>query len=190
MSKCFATRRKQAIGLTGSATRLAPCAPAKLSDSNGKISTSNAIAFTSDSQPGKDRPNQQKQRAVRHPLPFLQCSQPSWSRTARNGNQIPRTFSSSPRNGRPPSSNKVVGYQLWPILDALGIPRCGLHAFRHSVASFIVDAGYPIEVAQQQLSAFKRAHDTRLYSSAWRGHGKGYGGGCSISEIGRSWTRG
>lgn len=55
------------------------------------------------------------------------------------------------RNGRPPSSNKVVEYQLWPILDALGIPRCGLHAFRHSVASFIVDAGYSIEVAQQQL---------------------------------------
>src|SRR5438128_4383896 len=55
------------------------------------------------------------------------------------------------RNGRPPSSNKVVEYQLWPILDALGIKRCGLHAFRHSVASFIVDAGYSIEVAQQQL---------------------------------------
>ena len=55
------------------------------------------------------------------------------------------------RNGQPPSSNKVVEYQLWPILDALGIPRCGLHAFRHSVASFIVEAGYPIEVAQQQL---------------------------------------
>jgi integrase len=55
------------------------------------------------------------------------------------------------RNGRPPSSNKVVDYQLWPILDALNIPRCGLHAFRHSVASFIVDAGYAPEVAQQQL---------------------------------------
>jgi integrase len=55
------------------------------------------------------------------------------------------------RNGRPPSSNKVVEYQLWPILDALNIPRCGLHAFRHSVASLIIDAGYAPEVAQQQL---------------------------------------
>jgi integrase len=55
------------------------------------------------------------------------------------------------RNSRPPSSNKVVEYQLWPILDALGIPHCGLHAFRHSVASFIVDAGYSPEVAQKQL---------------------------------------
>lgn len=55
------------------------------------------------------------------------------------------------RNNRPPSSNKVVEYQLWPVLDALQIPRCGLHAFRHSVASFIVDAGYGPEVAQRQL---------------------------------------
>jgi len=63
----------------------------------------------------------------------------------------PQGFLFTTRNGRPPSSNKVVEYQLWPILDALGIPRCGLHAFRHSVASFIVDAGYSPEVAQKQL---------------------------------------
>jgi integrase len=68
-----------------------------------------------------------------------------------NWKQNPKGFLFVTRNGRPPSSNKVVEYQLWPILDALGIPRCGLHAFRHSVASFIVDAGYSIEVAQQQL---------------------------------------
>jgi integrase len=35
------------------------------------------------------------------------------------------------RNNRPPSSSKVVQYGLWPVLDALKIPRCGLHAFRH-----------------------------------------------------------
>ena len=63
----------------------------------------------------------------------------------------PEGFLFTTRNGRPPSSNRVVEYKLWPILDALNIPRCGLHAFRHSVASFIVDAGYSPEVAQQQL---------------------------------------
>src|SRR5260370_39929674 len=55
------------------------------------------------------------------------------------------------RNDRSRLSNKVVEYRLWPILDALDIPRCGLHAFRHSVASFIVDAGYSPEAAKQQL---------------------------------------
>jgi len=41
----------------------------------------------------------------------------------------PHGFLFATRNDRPPSSNKVVEYRLWPILDALGIPRCGLHAF-------------------------------------------------------------
>jgi integrase len=63
----------------------------------------------------------------------------------------PSSWLFATRNSRPPSSNKVVEYRLWPILDALDIPRCGLHAFRHSVASFIVDAGYSPEVAKQQL---------------------------------------
>jgi integrase len=37
------------------------------------------------------------------------------------------------RNNRPPSSNKVVEYRLWPILDKLGIPRCGpLSVERHA----------------------------------------------------------
>jgi integrase len=55
------------------------------------------------------------------------------------------------KNNRPPSSNKVVEYRLWPILDKLKIPRCGLHAFRHTVASILVDSGAPVTVAQAQL---------------------------------------
>ena len=55
------------------------------------------------------------------------------------------------RNGRPPSSNKVVEYALWPILDALNIPRCGLHAFRHSHTALLLDTGATPKVAQRQL---------------------------------------
>lgn len=55
------------------------------------------------------------------------------------------------RNGRPPSSNKVVSTRLWPILDALSIPRCGLHAFRHSHASLLLDTGASPKVAQRRL---------------------------------------
>lgn len=55
------------------------------------------------------------------------------------------------RNDRPPSSNKVVEYQLWPILDLLGIPRCGLHAFRHTHSSVLLDTGAAPTVAQAQL---------------------------------------
>ena len=55
------------------------------------------------------------------------------------------------RNNRPPSSNKVVEYQLWTILDALGIPRCGLHAFRHSHTALLLDSGATPKVVQRQL---------------------------------------
>jgi hypothetical protein len=34
---------------------------------------------------------------------------------------------------QPASVIQVVQYGLWPVLDALKIPRCGLHAFRHYV---------------------------------------------------------
>ena len=36
------------------------------------------------------------------------------------------------RNGRAYTSQKVVEYQLWPLLDALKIKRAGFHAFRHT----------------------------------------------------------
>ena len=32
-----------------------------------------------------------------------------------------------------------------------GIPRCGLHAFRHTHSSLLVDMGAPVSVAQTQL---------------------------------------
>jgi integrase len=53
--------------------------------------------------------------------------------------------------GRPMSANKVVQRKLWPILDKLKIPRCGLHAFRHTHSSLLVDSGAPVSVAQAQL---------------------------------------
>jgi integrase len=53
--------------------------------------------------------------------------------------------------GRPMSANKVVQRKLWPILDALKIRRCGLHSFRHTHSSLLVEGGAPVSVAQAQL---------------------------------------
>jgi integrase len=63
----------------------------------------------------------------------------------------PKGFLFVTRNGRPPSSNKVVEYHLWTILDALGIPRCGLHAFRHTHTALLLDSGATPKVVQRQL---------------------------------------
>ena len=63
----------------------------------------------------------------------------------------PNGFLFVTRNSMPPSSNKVVEYGLWPVLDLLAIPRCGLHAFRHTHTSLLVDSGATAKVVQEQL---------------------------------------
>jgi integrase len=63
----------------------------------------------------------------------------------------PEGFLFVTRNGRPPSSNNVVEHHLWIILDALGFPRCGLHAFRHSHTALLLDSGATPKVVQRQL---------------------------------------
>ena len=60
--------------------------------------------------------------------------------------------------GRPYSQNYIVQKKLWPILDALSIPRCGLHAFRHCHASLLLDVGANPKVAQEQM----RHSDARI----------------------------
>lgn len=55
------------------------------------------------------------------------------------------------RVGRPYNANKVVQKGLWPVLEKLGIERCGLHAFRHTHASLLLDVGAPPTVTQAQL---------------------------------------
>lgn len=63
----------------------------------------------------------------------------------------PKRLLFSNRNGNPYSLNKVVQKHLWPILDSLGIPRCGMHAFRHTHATMLVASGASPVVAQRQL---------------------------------------
>ncbi len=55
------------------------------------------------------------------------------------------------RRGTPMSANNIVQRQLWPILDKLGLRRCGLHAFRHTHSSLLLDVGASPAIAQAQL---------------------------------------
>jgi integrase len=63
----------------------------------------------------------------------------------------PAGFLFATRNGRPPSSNKVIEYQLGPLLDALDLERRGLHVFRHTHTSLLLESGANIKVVQRQL---------------------------------------
>ena len=66
-------------------------------------------------------------------------------------NSNPEALLFSTRNGTPFNSNNIVQRKLWPILDSLGIPRCGMHAFRHTHSTLLVQTGAPVSVAQAQL---------------------------------------
>ena len=55
------------------------------------------------------------------------------------------------RFGRPLDAERIVRKRLRPILDALGIPRCGLHAFRHTHSSILLDIGAPATVVRDQM---------------------------------------
>ena len=54
--------------------------------------------------------------------------------------------------GRPySSSGKIVQKRLWPLCDALKIPRAGFHAFRHMHTTILLETGATPKVAQRQL---------------------------------------
>jgi integrase len=77
------------------------------------------------------------------------------------------------RRNNPYSENKVVQKRLWPILDELNIPRCGMRAFRHAMASLLISTGASPKIAQEQLRHADPMTTIRMYvhtvgpRSAW-----------------------
>jgi integrase len=43
------------------------------------------------------------------------------------------------KNENPLRESNILRRQLHPVLKRLGIPKCGLHAFRHGRVSFLVE---------------------------------------------------
>jgi integrase len=67
------------------------------------------------------------------------------------------------RRYNPYSENKVVQKRLWPILDELKIPRCGMHAFRHAMATLLLASGASPKTAQEQLRHTDPMTTMRMY---------------------------
>jgi len=55
------------------------------------------------------------------------------------------------RRGRPFSANKLREKKLRPLLNSLGIALAGFHAFRHGVATTLIDRGASITTVGAQL---------------------------------------
>jgi integrase len=69
--------------------------------------------------------------------------------TKRGGSETMFVFST--RTGSPWDANMVVKRKLWSTLKTLGLPRCGLHAFRHGNATLMDALGVPLKVRQYRL---------------------------------------
>lgn len=55
------------------------------------------------------------------------------------------------RNGSPISANNVLKRVLHPLLEKLGIPKAGLHAFRHSRVTMLRKNGTPEDLQKQWI---------------------------------------
>jgi integrase len=55
------------------------------------------------------------------------------------------------RTGTPWDANLLVKRKLYPLLDAIGIKRGGLHAFRHANSTLMDRLGVPLKVRQERL---------------------------------------
>jgi len=66
------------------------------------------------------------------------------------------------------SRRNVVAHGLHPVLRKLGIPtlNAGLHAFRHGLATALVEASAPISVLQTQMRHSDVSTTLRLYTHA------------------------
>ncbi len=92
-----------------------------------------------------------KSKASKKPVPMQAYLIEILEKHLENYRKTPEGWLFANRRNRPYSADKVVGKQLWPILDALKISRCGLHAFRHTLSSLMLDNGASPAVAQAQL---------------------------------------
>ena len=55
------------------------------------------------------------------------------------------------KHGTPWDQNLVVKRKLHPLLQSLGIRRCGLHAFRHTNGSLMDRLNAPMKIRQERL---------------------------------------
>ena len=55
------------------------------------------------------------------------------------------------KNGTPWDQNLIVKRKLHPLLESLGIRRCGLHAFRHTNGTLMDRLNAPMKIRRERL---------------------------------------
>lgn len=68
--------------------------------------------------------------------------------------------------GTPQDNSNVVRFQLHPLLESLGLPKLGLHSFRHSAASMMDALNTPLKVRTERLGHSDPLLTLRTYTHA------------------------
>jgi integrase len=92
-----------------------------------------------------------KSKASLRPLPIPNALAEILKDHLRTWTENPQRWLFANQRKSPFAADKVVMFKLWPILDALQIPRCGLHAFRHFHSTMLLELGAAPQVAQAQM---------------------------------------
>lgn len=72
------------------------------------------------------------------------------------------------RTGRLLSHTKVLEKRLWPLLEALKIERRGLHSFRHTATSLLIEASVPLPVVREIVGHASVATTLGIYAHVVR----------------------
>lgn len=92
-----------------------------------------------------------KSKASQKPLPLPDALAEILKRHLSTWQENPERWLFANNRSRPYSADKVVMSRLWPILETLDIPHCGLHAFRHFHSTMLLELGAAPQVAQAQM---------------------------------------
>ena len=92
-----------------------------------------------------------KSKASQKPLPLPDALAEILKIHLSTWRENPERWLFANSRNRPFSADKVVTFKLWPILEALKIPHCGLHAFRHFHSTMLLELGAAPQVAQAQM---------------------------------------
>jgi integrase len=103
-----------------------------------------------------------KSKASQKPLPMPGVLVEILREYLKSWRETPERWLFSNSRGRPYSTNNVVQRTLWPILDALRIPRCGLHAFRHYLSFLTMSSGSGHRLVQVGIFRPRREFGERL----------------------------
>lgn len=68
--------------------------------------------------------------------------------------------------GRPFNLTRFTVKRLWPLLDRLGMPRCGMHAFRRTLATHMLASGASPKDVQKQLRHEDVRTTLRIYTES------------------------